>query len=98
MGLRLSAPFIPFLTEELYQHLPGNNEKSIMLEPFPVNLKVSDYDSLLHLFNIFNGCISYYSEMYVVYKKDCNHQFKKKKKIFSRNISFDILCVQNKWF
>jgi len=33
--LRLLHPFMPFITEEIYQYLPGHNE-TIMLEPWPV--------------------------------------------------------------
>lgn len=33
--LRLLHPFMPFITEEIYQNLPGHNE-TIMLDPWPV--------------------------------------------------------------
>ena len=38
-GLKMLHPFMPFLTEELWQHLPKhaeNNAKSIMVAPFPL--------------------------------------------------------------
>jgi valyl-tRNA synthetase len=34
-SLRLLHPFMPFITEEIYQHLPEHGE-SIMIEPYPV--------------------------------------------------------------
>ena len=33
--LRLLHPFMPFITEEIYQYLPGHNE-TIMLDPWPL--------------------------------------------------------------
>ncbi|MDD4801981.1 MAG: valine--tRNA ligase [Syntrophomonas sp.] len=33
--LKLLHPFMPFITEEIYQYLPGHNE-TIMLEPWPI--------------------------------------------------------------
>ncbi len=38
--LKLHHPFMPFITEELYQHLPNKDEVSITISPWP---KVSDY-------------------------------------------------------
>ncbi|HVZ58409.1 MAG TPA: valine--tRNA ligase [Patescibacteria group bacterium] len=34
MSLKLLHPFMPFVTEEIYQKMPGHNE-SIMIEPWP---------------------------------------------------------------
>jgi valyl-tRNA synthetase len=33
-GLKLLHPFMPFVTEEIYQNLPGHGE-SIMVEEYP---------------------------------------------------------------
>jgi len=42
-GLRLLSPFMPFLTEELYQRLPGGKlAPSIMIASYPVPSEVSD--------------------------------------------------------
>jgi valyl-tRNA synthetase len=37
LGLRLLSPFMPFITEELFQRLPRSNEEisSICVAPFP---------------------------------------------------------------
>jgi valyl-tRNA synthetase len=46
-GLRLLHPFIPFVTEELWQRLPrrpGDSTPSIMVSSFPVF--VSDFGAL----------------------------------------------------
>ena len=40
--LRLLHPFMPFLTEEVYKNLPGKENASCMLEPWPTEL--TDYD------------------------------------------------------
>lgn len=34
-GLRLLSPFMPFITEELYQRLPGEKSVSISVAPYP---------------------------------------------------------------
>lgn len=46
MGLRLLAPFMPFITEELYQRLPRTKEHkvkypSICIVPYPEPLECS---------------------------------------------------------
>ncbi|MBI1741808.1 valine--tRNA ligase [Candidatus Acetothermia bacterium] len=37
--LKLLHPFIPFITEEIYQKLPGKEAESIMISEFPTSLK-----------------------------------------------------------
>ena len=44
-GLRLLHPFMPFVTEELYQRLnrrPNDNIPSITVSPFPVNVSSNE--------------------------------------------------------
>ena len=44
--LKLLHPIIPFVTEEIYQRLPGHESKSIMISPFPtVNESEVDEES-----------------------------------------------------
>uniref|UniRef100_A0A1B6ERU2 valine--tRNA ligase n=1 Tax=Cuerna arida TaxID=1464854 RepID=A0A1B6ERU2_9HEMI len=35
VSLRLASPIMPFISEQLYKHLPGNHGKSAMLAQFP---------------------------------------------------------------
>jgi valyl-tRNA synthetase len=42
-GLRLLSPFMPFLTEELYQRLPDKNlAPSVMISSYPVPEQVDN--------------------------------------------------------
>lgn len=41
-GLRLLSPFMPFITEELYQRLPGSNlAPSVMVASYPLPSEAS---------------------------------------------------------
>ncbi len=44
-SLKLAHPIIPFITEEIYQNLPGNDEESIMISAFPENIKAYKKDA-----------------------------------------------------
>lgn len=45
VGLRLLSPFMPFITEELYQRLPRKKliYPSICVSPYPDSAKVCNY-------------------------------------------------------
>lgn len=45
VGLRLLSPFMPFITEELYQRLPRKKliYPSICVSPYPDDAEVSNY-------------------------------------------------------
>jgi len=49
VGLRLLSPFMPFITEELYQRLPRKKlmYPSICVSPYPDGAKVRNYYIIL---------------------------------------------------
>ncbi len=42
-SLKLLHPFMPFVTEEIYQHLPNRDAESIMVSKWPKSVKISQY-------------------------------------------------------
>lgn len=57
VGLRLLHPFMPFLTEELYQRLPTRSHDSICIAPYPEEVSV-DEDSEIsfgHVIKVIEG-------------------------------------------
>ncbi len=44
--LKLMHPFMPFVTEEIYQKLPCKKESSIVISNWPVNNKINDIEAL----------------------------------------------------
>lgn len=47
-GLRLLSPFMPFITEELYQRLPSTEIKypSVCVSPYPTTIEVKIFSKI----------------------------------------------------
>ncbi|MBO8158796.1 valine--tRNA ligase [Thermosyntropha sp.] len=56
--LRLLHPFMPFITEEIYQHLPGHTE-TIMLDPWPTvddrQIWMEAVEEMQHIMQVIRG-------------------------------------------
>ena len=73
VGLRLLSPFMPFITEELYQRLPRTKSEhpSICVSPYPDDLQVIIHTGcVINIYCIFffffyenNGCCNFLVSM-----------------------------------
>jgi len=65
--LKLSHPFIPYLTEELYQNLPHNEHKSIMISNYPETKKSykKEFQGFEEVMNLIKGIRNLRSELNV---------------------------------
>ena len=60
MALRCSHPFLPFITEELWQHLPGRRpEDALIVQPYPRPVSLF-FSFFFFLFLIF--CVSIFCD------------------------------------
>ena len=68
--LKLLHPFMPFITEEIWQHLPTTNEDSVMISSWPQYMEniryVSEEESMEIIMNAIRSIRNIRSEMNVV--------------------------------
>lgn len=53
--IKLTAPILPYTSEEVYKLMPGDKEKSIHLERFPIVEDYKDREDIMEMWDLFFG-------------------------------------------